>query len=91
MSAADPGDRKKLMELIQSVARDRDFVVQGLWRGQGQVLPDGNRNDGIVDFLIKGNDVVVAKDGVFITILKNGVIENSRVRKAIKEGRLNVE
>ena len=91
LSAADPGDRKKLMELIQSVARDRDFVVQGLWRGQGQVLPNGNRNDGIVDFLIKGNDVVVAKDGVFITILKNGVIENSRVRKAIKEGRLNVE
>lgn len=91
LSAADPGDRKKLMELIQSVARDRDFVVQGLWRGQGQALPNGSRNDGIVDFLIKGNDVVVAKDGVFITILKNGVTENSRVRKAIKEGRLNVE
>ena len=91
LSAADPGDRKKLMELIQSVARDRDFVVQGLGRGQGQALPNGSRNDGIVDFLIKGNDVVVAKDGVFITILKNGVTENSRVRKAIKEGRLNVE
>lgn len=45
----------------------------GNWRGY----------DGEIDFSIKNGDVVVSKDGKFITLLKGG-ISNARVENARK-------
>ena len=70
-----------LKEIIDNIVKNPDEVVKGKWRGQGEVLPNGNRADGPVDFIIKGNDVVVAKKGEFITVLKDGV-NNARVKEA---------
>ena len=55
--------------------RDRnspDKVANGTFRGQV----------GVVDFFVKGDDVVVGNAGEFVTILKNG-IANPSVRRAL--------
>ena len=80
-------DREKLRAIIQDIVINRDEIVQGMWRGQGELLPSGNRADGIVDFIVKGNDIVVAKDGKFISILKDGVINNTRFKNAKRRKR----
>lgn len=58
-------------KIIDDIISNRDEVVKGSWRGQ----------EGIVDFYIKGTDVVVVNKGKFVTILKGGV-ENARVKDA---------
>lgn len=84
LSPRDSDSRKKLEDIIEDIVTNREHVVPGTWRGQGEMLKDGNRASGPVDFIINGDDVVVAKDGEFITILKNG-ITNGSVKKALKE------
>lgn len=81
LSPRDMESRDKVKKIIKDIIEDPDEIVQGLWRGQGRILENGARADGMVDFIIKGSDVVVSKDGVFVTILKDGV-ENARVKKA---------
>ena len=46
---------------------------------------DGKQQDGVVDYIIKGSDVVVAKDGDFITIIKDGIHSNKRIKKTYEE------
>lgn len=84
LSPSDNADREKFKDIIQDIVKNRDEIVRGMWRGQGEKLSNGNRADGMVDFIIKGNDAVVAKDGKFISILKDGVINNTRLKNARK-------
>lgn len=76
-----PENRDIIKGIINDIIADPDEIVKGMWRGQGDVLPSGARADGSVDFVIKGDDVVVARDGKFVTLLKDGV-NNARVKKA---------
>lgn len=66
-------DRKKIEELIDDIFNSPDEKRIGNWRGY----------DGEIDFSIKNGDVVVSKDGKFITLLKGG-ISNARVENARK-------
>ncbi len=66
-------DREKMREIIENVLLYPDEKVSGAWRGQ----------NGVVDFYIKGNDVVIVNGNQFVTILKNGV-SNARVKDARK-------
>jgi RHS repeat-associated protein len=72
LDPANPAHRKVLRDMIESISRNPDKVVQGTFRGQ----------EGAVDFFIKGNDVVVGKGGDFVTILQDG-INNPAVRRAL--------
>lgn len=83
LSPGGTDDRERLADIIRDIVANRDTIVRGEWRGQGKILPDGRREDGPVDFIIKGEDVVVAKEGAFVTILKGGVT-NARVKRARK-------
>lgn len=78
-------DREKLKNVIQEIASSPDYVIPGTWRGQGKMGEDGKQQDGVVDYIIKGSDVVVAKDGDFITIIKDGIHSNKRIKKAYEE------
>ncbi len=72
----DPGkpeDRKRMEDFILDIVNNHDDVAQGSWRGQ----------TGVVDFFIKGNDVVILNKQRFVTILENGV-QNERVKIARK-------
>jgi filamentous hemagglutinin len=72
-------DRQSLIDKINDIANNPDKIVQGTFKGQG---PDNTR--GAVDFRIQGNDVVVTTpDGSFVTILKDGVINNTSVKNAL--------
>ena len=84
LSPSNTADREKFRAIIQDIVKNRDEIVRGMWRGQGEKLSNGNRADGMVDFIIKGNNAVVAKDGKFISILKDGVINNTRLKNARK-------
>ena len=85
LNPADSASRQNIRDIIDDIVKNRDDIFRGTWRGQGEQLPSGNRKDGPVDFIIKGDDVVVAKDGNFITLLKDGV-NNPRV-KSVRERR----
>lgn len=84
LNPADINSRKSMEDIINDIVKNRDEIVHGTWRGQGELLPSGRRADGPVEFIIKGNDVVVAHNGKFITILKDG-IHNTRVKRAKKK------
>jgi hypothetical protein len=72
-------DRAAVRSIIEDIGSNPDVVVNGTFRGQG---PNGTR--GPVQFRIKGNDVVVTKpDGTFVTIFKDGVLNNTSVKNAL--------
>lgn len=76
-------DRIKMGRIIDDITINSDEVIEGLWRGQGEMV-NGKKKDGLVDFYIKDQDVVVVnKNKEFITILKGGV-DNARVKEARK-------
>lgn len=78
--------REEVLQIISDIYDNYDVKVSGMWRGQGGLKPDRkNRYDGKVDFYIKGNDVVVAKGDMFVTVLKDGK-NNLRVKKALLGG-----
>ncbi len=68
-------DRKTVNNITDEIYNFSDEVRTGRWRGY----------DGDVDFSIKGDDVVVSRRSVFITILKgrvsSGMVKNARKRK----------
>ena len=69
-------DRNKILNIIQEIL-DTGEVVKGTWNGQ----------EGICDFYIRGNDVVVTNKKQFVTIMKDGAINSERVKRArIKNG-----
>lgn len=79
---ANPADRKMVLEKIHDVGGNPEKVIAGTFAGQG-----ANGARGSVFFRIKGNDLVVTKpDGSFVTILKDGVTQNSSVQSALKGG-----
>ncbi len=78
-------DREKLKHRIQEIASSPDSVISGTWRGQGEMQADGKQQDGVVDYVIKDSDVIVAKDGNFITIIKDGIHSSGRIRKTYEE------
>ena len=76
-------DRSIMADIICDIVDNHDEIRHGNWRGQG-VRTEVGRKDGEVDFYVKGNDVVIMKKGIFITIIKNG-INNPRVKYARKD------
>lgn len=81
-NAASPADRKMLLDRINDIGNNPEKVIPGTFSGQGA---NGRRGD--VYFRIKGNDVVVTKpNGTFVTILKDGVIGNPSVKRALRGG-----
>ncbi len=79
---ANPADRKMVLDRINDIGNNPEKVIPGTFAGQGA---NGLRGD--VFFRIKGNDVVVTKpNGMFVTILKDGVTENLSVKTALKGG-----
>lgn len=78
---ANQEDRDMVRNIIEDISNNPDQVIPGTFMGQGV---DGTR--GPVYFRIKGNDVVVTKlDGTFVTILKDGVTNNTSVKNALEE------
>ena len=69
-------DRQRMREIINEILSFPDEIRTGEWRSQ----------PGICDFYIKGNDVVVVNNNRFVTILKDGVSENARIKNAGKQG-----
>ena len=73
------------MHRIQEIAASPDYVIPGTWRGQGKIQEDGKQQDGVVDYVIKGSDVIVAKDGNFITIIRDGIHASGRIKRIYEE------
>jgi len=72
LDPSNPAHRQQMRELIQSIGRNPDQVVEGTFSGQGPVK-----------FFIKGDDVVVTTPAkAFVTILKGG-INNPSVLRAL--------
>lgn len=70
----DPGNpmhRGLIRGIIDDIITTPDEVRLGTWLGQ----------TGEVTFYIKGDDVVITNDAVFVTILKNG-ITNRKIANA---------
>lgn len=77
---SNPADRQRVINIINDIGNNPDRIVRGTFSGQG---PEGTR--GAVFFRIKGNDVVVTKtDGSFVTVLKDGVTQNTSVIRALR-------
>ncbi len=75
--------RQWVNDHINNIHGSPDEVRQGTWRGLGDKLPDGNRADGNALFYRQGNDIVVTDmTGNFVTILKDGAIQNTRFQGA---------
>ncbi|WP_448884757.1 hypothetical protein [Citrobacter telavivensis] len=76
-NASNAAVRERVLNIINDIGSNPDKVVAGQGAGDSR---------GDVFFRIKGNDVVVTKpDGSFITILKDGVLNNTSVKNALKE------
>ena len=81
-NASNAVDRERVLNIINDIGSNPDKVVAGKFAGQ-RAGAGASRGD--VFFRIKGNDVVVTKpDGSFVTILKDGVLNNTSVKNALK-------
>lgn len=78
-------DRDLLIKIIMDIATYPDCIIKGAWRGQGKMTSDGKQHDGEVDFVIKASNVVVAKEGEFITIIKDGIHTSTRIKRSYEE------
>jgi hypothetical protein len=79
-NASSAADRQIVVNKIHEIGNTPDKIISGTFSGQGA---NGGRGD--VFFRIKGNDVVVTKpNGTFVTILKDGVTNNTSVKNALK-------
>ena len=80
---ASPADRKWLLDHINDIYTTATQFRDGTFSGQGAALPAGSHARGAVWFYAKGNDVVVTdKADNFVTILKDGVLNNTSFRSA---------
>ncbi|MGJ0848650.1 phage minor capsid protein [Tissierella praeacuta] len=82
LDATKAEDRVKMNDIINDIVQNHSEVRRGSWMGQGDQDPvTKKRADADVWFLIKDNDVVIINDkNEFVTILKDGVINNTRVK-----------
>lgn len=79
-NASSAADRQMVLNKIHETGNSPDKIIAGTFSGQGASGARGN-----VFFRIKGNDVVVTKpNGTFVTILKDGVTNNTSVKNALK-------
>ncbi|OWF75718.1 hypothetical protein B4900_20535 [Yersinia rohdei] len=79
-NASNAADRKMVLDKINDIGNNAEKIIPGTFSGQGA---NGLRGD--VFFRIKGNDVVVTKpDGTFVTVLKDGVTNNTSVKNALR-------
>ncbi|MEY0044199.1 hemagglutinin repeat-containing protein [Providencia rettgeri] len=79
---SNASDRQYVLDIINDIGSKPDKVIAGKFAGQG-IGVGASRGD--VFFRIKGNDVVVTKpDGSFVTVLKDGVTNNTSVKNALK-------
>lgn len=77
-------DRNFIWNRTNDIYCNPTEIRKGVFRGQGEVLPNGANATGKVKFYIQGNDVVMTDmNGNFITIMKDG-INNIYVKKATK-------
>jgi filamentous hemagglutinin len=76
-------DRKWLEDYILDIYANATQFRDGTFSGQGAVLPSGSHSRGAVWFYAKGTDVlVVDRSDNFVTILKDGVNNNTSFRSA---------
>lgn len=79
-NASSAADRQMVLNKIHEIGNRPDKVIAGTFSGQ-----DASGGRGDVFFRIKGNDVVVTKpNGTFVTVLKDGVTNNTSVKNALK-------
>lgn len=78
-----PQSRQWLKELITDIHTNPNEIRQGPWRGLGEIMTNGNRAEGMALFYRKGSDVVITDlKGNFVTILKDGALQNLRFKNA---------
>jgi len=81
-------DRKWLEDHIQDIYTNAEEFRDGTFSGQGEVTESGANARGPVWFYAKGKDVVVTdKDDNFVTILKDGTIDNASYKSATRLAR----
>jgi len=91
LDPTDKESRDKVLDIIADIHDNPDLVVDGLWRGQGELNESGaGRKSGKVMFFIKGVSVVVSKDNQFVTVMGNG-LNNGNVKKALESHRKEAE
>jgi len=84
LDVSNPKDRNFVWNRTNDIYYNPTEIRKGVFRGQGEVLPNGANATGKVKFYIQGNDVVMTDmNGKFITIMKDG-INNIYVKKATK-------
>ena len=67
-------DRETFAQITKAILNEPDQIARGSWRGQ----------KGVCRFFIKGNDVVVINENLsYVTTLKDGVLNNPRIRGAL--------
>jgi soluble cytochrome b562 len=79
MDPSGPEARAWIKSYTEDIYTNAEEIRQNLWRGIGEKLPNGQKGESEALFYRKGNDVVVTElDGSFVTILKDGDINNKR-------------
>ena len=68
----EPADRRRFRRMVTEFAPSAETIVSGSFRRQGEA-----------DFFVKGREVLVAREGRFVTILKDG-IDDPDVRRALR-------
>jgi hypothetical protein len=80
---SNAADRLWLMQYISHIYMNATQFRDGTFSGQGAILPLGSNARGPVWFYAKQNDVVVTdRSDNFVTILKDGAINNTSFRAA---------
>ena len=80
---ANAKDRQWLMDHVFDIYNNATEFRDGTFSGQGPTLPGGSNARGSVWFYAKGTDVVITdKSDNFVTILKDGVTNNTSFRQA---------
>lgn len=78
-------DRKWLEGYILEIYSNPDEIRDGTFSGQGEVTESGANARGRVWFYAKGKDVVVTdRDDRFVTIMKDGTVNNTSYKSAAR-------
>ena len=82
LNPRDPAARTFLRGRINDIHNKPTEIRQGVFRGQGELLPSGKHATGQVRFYIQGNEIVVTDlRGNFVSIMRGGV-NNPYVKNA---------
>lgn len=77
-------DRTTVLNTIVSIIQNHTEIRYNTWRGLGDMLPSGKgRKSDFAYFYVYNDDAVVVNiKGEFVTVLKDGMIDNKRVKSA---------